>query len=140
MGHYMDVKFEAKLNDLGAQLFTKLEELGEWRATAEFFMEYKFVEQFVDNGPARYITNAAHSTLVEGMRGSVIDLKAGTWTACFIFKDGTVREGALLAFLPYIVREPLKVTLSHELWGSDHVIDIEPCPAPVPDWDRKYGD
>jgi hypothetical protein len=135
----MDVSFDAKLNELGKKLMESYAETKDWRTTAMLFTEYKFVELFERDGAADFITLSGHASLRSDVPGSVFD--GERWKVKIFFKwRGGQPDKDLVVFLPYVVAEPVEVSVYHELWDKPRLVRIEPTPIPEADWDRRYGD
>ncbi len=144
MGHYMTAIFEAKLNPVGFAIIETLYKTGDWRETAEFFTEYKFVER-LSECRTRVIPFFAGPP---GGTPSGFDPVSGVWNVRCEWKDhGEHIHEVLEQVLPYMISEPLRFYVDHELWedyktGKPRPRDVvlQPLPPPEPDWFRKYGD
>lgn len=133
MGHYYGVEFRARLTDVGSAIIAKLYETRNWRETAEFFTEHKFVEAFEQSRPVPI-------PFAEGDHEHNPETRV--WDVHVLFKDrGQLAFREMLeSFLAFIVTEPTTLRVSHDLWEAPVRMVVQPKCPPEPDWDRRYGD
>lgn len=132
MGHFYHVSFKAQLTEIGAQIIGHLYESRDWRATAEFFAEYRCVEEFERKGPPIPFADGHHR----------FDPETRIWEVRVTFKDRRGDAPSILDdFLACIVREPTDVRVDHDLFDTPSKMLVQPRSTPMkPDWDRCYGD
>ena len=122
MGHYMDIKFTAKLNDLGIQLISDLYETKSWLEVCKRNADlHPSILVGVDDN-LNVIPFSGPSKRDE--KSSEFDPEAGIWKVGVMFKwKGSVDE-VIANILQYIIAEPTTISSYHELWEKWHTIDI----------------
>lgn len=125
MGHYMDVQFNCKLNDIGMQIISCLYEKKSWIDVCYSFNELHPNIFAGINENFNVIPFSPHSSL-KNIPSNEFNPTEKTWKVNCCFKWKCNVDDTLKNILKYIISEPIKLIIYHELWDKEHSIDILP--------------
>ena len=124
MGHYMDIQFEAHLNDLGMKLITDLYDTKSWLEVCK-------------------LNNTLHPSILAGVnddlnvipfsgpankksKPSSFDPELRIWTVNNSFKWKFSVDDVIARILENIISEPVQVSVYHDLWDNEKHMNIVP--------------
>ena len=121
MGHFMDIEFEAKLNEFGTKAISMLYAAEAWDEVHKTFWEHSYL--FADL--ARHDPVIPFSGQFKENKHS-FDEAAGVWQVRVGFKWKWPVDAAIQELLPHIIKEPVVLHVSHDLWDKPHIRTVSP--------------